>query len=222
MASLYQIQYIKENKDIIKEPILIIGSKMYVYDEFDLALELNKLGFYDITGIDIQGGAGVDVVADIMDTECEFLRNHQNYFRTSICMEVLTYIKNPFDATANIHSLVANDGHMIISECVVRKMSDMPVDYWRFTYFGLKRMYDGFCFYEERSRKSLIRQKGGALLKNPEKILFLSAYVPLKEESKIHFYIRRILRKWFGKGMLLISTFYPEQSIYAVGKKNSF
>ena len=62
MPGYNQIKYIRDNKGKIKEPILIVGSKEYEFDTYNFFLELNDLGYTDITGIDIQGGNGVDII----------------------------------------------------------------------------------------------------------------------------------------------------------------
>mgnify|MGYP001046647456 CR=1 FL=1 len=43
MPGLNQIEFIKTNVDLIKEPILIVGSKEYDFDSYNFNEELNKL-----------------------------------------------------------------------------------------------------------------------------------------------------------------------------------
>ena len=56
MPTENQIEYIKINKDHIKEPIAIIGSREYDFDQRNFIKELNIMGFSNIIGIDIKKG----------------------------------------------------------------------------------------------------------------------------------------------------------------------
>ena len=82
MPNLNQINFLKLVRQYIKEPILIIGSKEYDYDEYNFLNELNKLEFFDITGLDINHGSGVDVVMDICDLDAKFIHKNKSGFKT--------------------------------------------------------------------------------------------------------------------------------------------
>lgn len=219
MAHYNQIEFLKQNVDKVKDPILIVGGKMYEYDHFNLKTELSKLGLSSVFVIDLESGEGVDKVLDITDSQNSFIEHHAGHFNTVICMEVLTYVAQPFEASKNMARLTNKGGHVIVSECFVRKLSKMPVDYWRFSWEGLKNVYHQYDFYPERAKKSLIRHKGGKLLGEvhlPEEYI---AFKKHKNESTLHFYFRRFLRKFLSKDIFLVSRFFPEQSIYGVGRK---
>ena len=91
-------------------------------------MSLTDIGLKAITGIDIIEGEGVDFVADIIDSSSEFILNHREAFNTVICMEVMTHVKNPFEAANNLMSMLKPEGTMVLSECYVRKFSMIPVD----------------------------------------------------------------------------------------------
>src|SRR5690349_11889438 len=154
MAHRNHIAFISLNKDLIREPILLIGSKMYDYDPVDLAEELKKLGYKSIIGTDIESGRGVDYVVDILDKDSTFVKEHHSKFATVICLEVLTHLKNPFTAAGVMTSLTAKEGVIILSDAFVRKLSRMPYDFWRFSYDGLKTLFDQFTFYDDRAKCS--------------------------------------------------------------------
>jgi hypothetical protein len=218
MATINQIEFIRKIQDKIEEPILIMGSKMYDYDARNIATCLRDLGFRDITGVDLFDGEGVDVVADISDTEHPFFVQNRSNFGTVICMEVITHVKHPWLVGKNIENLTRPGGHVIMSECFVRKLSRMPKDYWRFTYDSFSVICEGFEFLHEYAMKSLTRTKVPDLVKlddDPFEIVHGKA----QEESAVGYFLRRLHRKYFGGKFFRISRLMPEQTFYAIGRK---
>ena len=125
MPNLNQINFIKLVRQYIKEPILIIGSKEYEYDEYNFLYELNKLEFFDITGLDINNGSGVDVVMDICDLDAQYIQKKKSGFKTVLCMQTMYAVNNPFYASQNIQKLfmkmfhrfnIANQSYKITEE----------------------------------------------------------------------------------------------------------
>ncbi len=219
MAHHNQIEFIKANRDLIKEPILLVGSKLYDFDQFDLSSELRKLGFSDITGIDIEEGRGVDFQVDITDSSSGFITENQYKFATVVCMEVLTNVRNPFKAAENVTSLLAEKGTVVLSECFIRKLSRMPVDYWRFSYDALKVLFESIEFIDVRARFSITRQKSTSLKTLQRNFDEISPWVRHDDETRIGFLIRKVHQKFFAKGVFQISRLFPEQTIFAVGSK---
>lgn len=218
MATKNQINFLELNKDIIKEPVLIVGSKLYDYDKEDIRKFLINSGIIDITGIDLFDGEGVDYVLDITDTSSEFIINHKDYFSTIICMEILTNVKNPFVAASNIIAMLKKGGSAVFSECFVRKISKMPIDLWRFTYDGTKQLFSGLEFNDSRAKISFTRDKDVSLTKlvTPFPQLLHEKH---KDESMIGYQLRRIHRRYFAKGIFKLSRLMPEITIYSVAKK---
>ncbi len=218
MATRNQIKFLQENKDIMKDPILIVGSRQYEFDKEDIRRCLTGLGFSDITGIDIVDGEGVDHVVDITDNNSEFIRNRTASFNTVICMEVMTHVKNPFAAADNLVSMLKPGGAMVLSECYVRKISKMPLDLWRFTYDGTRQLYSTLKFDDSRARISLTRDKGENLmpLKYPLPQVLSEKH---SDESKTGFFLRRLHRKFFAGGIFEISRLFPETTIYSIAIK---
>lgn len=220
MAHKNQIEFINQNKDLIKEPIMLVGAKIYDYDQFDLFQELQKMGFTDILGTDIAEGKGVDQVLDITDTNAEFIKINHKRFATIICMEVLTNVVNPFKAAENVTELMRDGGIVILSEVFVRKISKMPIDYWRFTYDGLKSIFPRVRFIDERNRFSITRQKNAQLLKFTGRFEEIMSDVRHLDETRFGFLIRRIHRRFFSNGIFKVSRLMPEQTVYAIGTLN--
>ncbi len=218
MATRNQVSFIEINKEYISEPVLLVGSKQYEYDKENLQNCLKKLGFSDITGIDLFEGEGVDHAVDITDGSSGFIQNHKEYFSTIICMEVLTNVKNPFKASENIIAMLKKGGTAIMSECYVRKISKMPIDLWRFTYDGTKELFSGLDFQDYRAMISLTREKEDRLLplKYPLPQLLSEKH---EDESSFGFFLRRMHRKFFSKGIFKISRLMPETTIYSIAKK---
>lgn len=220
MAHKNQIEFIKRQAAHIQEPILIIGSKLYDYDPFDLDSELKKMGFTGITGIDIATGPGVDEVVDITDTSSGFIQSHQNYFNTIICMEVLTNVTHPFKAAYNANGMLKHGGTIILSECFVRKLSRMPVDYWRFSYDGLKQLFEGYTFKDNQASYAVLRQKDARLQPFIGNFEEFRNFEQHKDESRLAWIVRMIAFKFLAKGPFKISRMLPEQTIYAIGTKS--
>lgn len=219
MATKNQISFLEKNRDSIKEPIIIVGSKQYDYDKENIKERLNEWGFKDVIGIDLFEGEGVDHIIDITDSSLDFFEVHKNYFSTLICMEVLTNVKNPFEAAKNTTSLLKKNSYAILSECYVRKISKMPIDLWRFTYDGTKELFSNLKFDDSKAMISLTREKDEGLLplKYPLPQLLLEKN---EDESAMGFLARRIHRKFFAKGIFRLSRLLPETTIYSIARKN--
>lgn len=220
MATINQIEYLHLVKERIEDPILIVGSKLYDYDVADLASTLKSFGCRDITGVDIDDGRGVDRVLDICDTTDPFFAENECLFSTVICMEVLTNVNRPWQAAENIKRVTKPSGHIIMSECFVRKLSRMPRDLWRFTYDGFSALYSDVEFVDELARQSLTRSRVPdlqPLSEGPYEV----THAKWKGESTLGYVSRRFHRKLFGGKMLEVSRLLPEQTIYAIGQKRS-
>ncbi len=199
--------------------ILIVGSKQYDFDREDIRKTLESMGHKEITGIDISPGDGVDFAVDITNGESNFMVDNQGNFGTVICMEVMTHVLDPFAAARNLFSLLRVGGSMILSECYVRKISKMPLDLWRFTYDGTKQLHSSMVFDDSRAMISLTRDKNESLmpLKYPLPQLLADKHI---DESSAGYFLRRLHRKFFAKGIFRISRLFPETTIYSVAFKN--
>ena len=218
MATINQIEYLKIVKEYIKEPILIMGSKQYEYDARNLNKWLNEEGFFNIIGVDIFEGEGVDVVADICEIEHPFFTEHKDYFNTIICMEVITHVPKPWLVGLTINQSTKIGGHVIMSECFVRKFSRMPKDYWRFTYDSFSVICEGFQFDDTLAMKSLTRAKKADIVPFNNKI-FQIMHEQAEDETWLGFMWRKIHRKFFGGKLFKVSRLLPEQTFYAIGTK---
>lgn len=219
MATINHIRFLSANRNSIAEPVLIVGSKQYEFDQENLKTHLGKLGFNDVKGIDISEGDGVDEIADITESNSAFVSKYRNSFSTIICMEVLTHVRNPFHAADAMVSMLKDKGVIILSECYVRKISKMPVDYWRFTYEGTKQLFSSLKFDDTKAMISFTRDKSGQLmpLEYPLPQILAEKH---PDESAMGFLVRRIHRRFFSKGIFRLSRLFPETTIYSIAVKN--
>lgn len=218
MATGSHLNFLNINKDLIKEPVLIVGSKHYDYDKENLKVRIREMGFEIVTGVDIVEGEDVDYIVDITDSNSDFIKKYRDHFNTVICLEVLTHLKNPFIAAENMISLLKKDGVAFLSECYIRKISKMPLDLWRFTYDGTKELFNKLTFDDSKVMISLTREKSERLfpLKYPLPQVLHDRH---PDESSAGYFLRRLHRKFFAGGVFSLSRLLPEITIYSVARK---
>ncbi len=217
MPTENQIEYIKINKDHIKEPIAIIGSREYDFDQRNFIKELNIMGFSNIIGIDIKKGKGVYVVTDICDFSSSFVKNHNRYFCTIICMQMLYSVVNPFNAAKSIQSLMSKNGILIFSDIFTHRVNRIPKDYWRFTYDAHKLIFSDLSFIDAKSRIGITRINKLVDFKYP--IPEVNKYYRVDGESYISYIFRRLYAKCFRTSLLSLNRLMPETSIFSIAKK---
>lgn len=214
------IEFINQNRDLIREPILIIASRIYEFDRERLQDHLKQWGFPNFLGIDLVPGEGVDQTLDVTDSSAEFWRRYQNHFETVFCLELWTYVRQPFTAANLITGIIRQNGSLFLSESPTRKVSRMPVDLWRFTFEGLKTLFPSFDFDGNRTSMFYTRSKE----KNPlrayhEELPEVLSDKRHPDENSIGFTLRRLHRRLFAKGVFRLSRFLPETTVCTVGKK---
>lgn len=215
MATTKQIAFLDLHRDLLAGPVLVIGSKLYDYDAADPRDLFTRLDVGPVVGTDLEDGPGVDIVGDILDPPAELLAAAP--FRTVVCMEMLTHVPDPFAVGRMIDRLLAPGGTVVLSECIVRKLSHMPHDHWRFTYSGLKLLLPGYHFDDERGRMALVRDRGDALLPLGDLPQVLHDRHP--DETHLGFLARRLHRKVLAGGIFRLSRLLPETTTLVIGTK---
>jgi len=150
MGDLNQLSFIKFNLDKFREPYLEIGTR-YGLTQKIRALFPNS----DYTGLDMESGPGVDVVADLTEdfkTVNRILGAKR--FNTIFCLSVLEHCKNPFLMCENIMGLLAPNGVVYVSVPFAWKFHEYPSDYWRFTPEGIKVLFPDLEFNIEDGNMS--------------------------------------------------------------------
>ena len=130
MGDRNQWHYLSRRK--FDGPVLEIGSKSYTGNTADF-----RQMFPDFLGVDLQPGAGVDVVADL--SQPHDLPKH--HFGLVICCSVLEHCRDPWAMARNITELVRPGGSVYIAVPWVWRYHDYPDDYWRFSWSGIKALF---------------------------------------------------------------------------------
>ena len=86
------------------------------------------------TGLDMQKGKGVDIVADVL-TYDGFT---EGQFNTIISTETLEHVTEPWRAVERCAEWLAPGGLLIIAVPFEWPLHDFPSDYYRFTHHGLR------------------------------------------------------------------------------------
>ena len=217
MPSINQIHYLVLCKDRIAEPILIVGSKEYDFDQENFLRHLHSWGFNDVTGIDLSPGTGVDHVVNVCDGSSSFISNHLETFRTIICMQVLYATENPFVAAGNIEKLLSGSGTLIFSDVFSHKIHRIPRDYWRFTYDAHKVLFKSLAFDDSKAYVAITRTGEMKQLRYP--LPEISSHQRHDDESRLAFLLRRVHRKYLSRGVFKASRFLPEISIFSLATK---
>ncbi len=92
--------------------------------------------FSNKTVVDITAGPGVDIVASVYQ-----LPFQDGEFDRVLCMVVLEHLEDPIRAIAEMRRVLKPGGKIIISVPFMFPMHDTPGDYWRFTKFGLQKLF---------------------------------------------------------------------------------
>ena len=217
MPNLNQIIFLKSVREYIKEPILIIGSKEYEYDEYNFLNELNKLEFFDITGLDINHGSGVDVVMDICDLDAKYIQKKKSGFKTVLCMQTMYAVKNPFYASQNIQKLLAKDGTLVFSDIFSHKINRVPTDYWRFTFDGQKILFENIEFIESLTKIGVTRKN--ILIDYSLPLPEILKYTKNDSETFVAYFLRKVYVKLFSNSFMNNQRLLPELSIHSLGIK---
>jgi SAM-dependent methyltransferase len=116
-------------------PILEVGSKDYGNTQDFRSLYPNN--YY--VGLDLEAGKGVDVVHDLTDGVGPL---QPNSFDLIICCSILEHVKNPWKVAQTLMKLLTKNGKMYCSVPWIQRYHKYPDDYWRFTFPGLKLLFD--------------------------------------------------------------------------------
>lgn len=92
--------------------------------------------FTNKVGLDIRPGKGVDVVGSVYD-----LPFKDNEFEIVLCMVVMEHLEDPQKAILEMKRVLKSGGKILVSVPFMFPMHDTPADYWRFTKYGLMRLF---------------------------------------------------------------------------------
>jgi hypothetical protein len=97
---------------------------------------------FDFTGIDLNPGPNVDVIADLCEDSFEKdNRGLKGKFGFIICRSVLEQTKDPFAAARHINYMLKPGGHLYLSNPWVWGYHSHPDDYWRISFSALGLLF---------------------------------------------------------------------------------
>jgi len=97
----------------------------------------NRIGF------DIQPGPRVDVVGDAHKLPFE-----DEKFDNILCTEVLEHLHSPHIAISEMRRVLKKRGKLILTTRFIFPLHDIPHDYYRFTKYGLKYLFQDWEILE--------------------------------------------------------------------------
>ena len=111
---------------------------------------LIKKNFDDVFSIDIDKDRKPDQIIDICDENFEKKINYEPSL--VCCFEVLEHTKNPPKAIQNIYNILKKDDFFLVSVPFNFHIHDEPNDFFRFTHYGLKMLFNDFAEVEIKRR----------------------------------------------------------------------
>lgn len=145
---------------------------------------LIKKNFDDVFSIDIDKERKPDQIIDICDENFEKKINYEPSL--VCCFEVLEHTKNPSKAIQNIYNILKKDDFFLVSVPFNFHIHDEPNDFFRFTHYGLKMLFNDFAEVEIKRRNGWLES------------IFVNIIRLEKEKN--------ILSKIIGKMFILIYT----------------
>lgn len=145
---------------------------------------LIKKNFDDVFSIDIDKERKPDQIIDICDENFEKKINYEPSL--VCCFEVLEHTKNPSKAIQNIYNILKKDDFFLVSVPFNFHIHDEPNDFFRFTHYELKMLFNDFAEVEIKRRNGWLES------------IFVNIIRLEKEKN--------ILSKIIGKMFILIYT----------------
>ncbi len=115
------------------KPVLDIGSGGSLYGNF----------FPNRLTLDIDPERNPEILADAHN-----LPFRDEEFEIILCTEVLEHTRNPQIVINEMYRVLKRGGTVVLSTRFVYPIHDAPNDYWRFTSFGLKRLFKNWNIIE--------------------------------------------------------------------------
>lgn len=144
----------------------------------------------EIVNIDINPSYRPEMVAD-----AQKLPIKDNSVNFVLCTQVLGDVENPLEPIFEIRRVLKPGGYLLLTESQTCEEHDQPLDFWRFTKYGLEKLCE-----KGGLRVVEVLQRGG----------FYSTITQLIIRyliDKLNLYNRRSLAKLFNKVFRLIGRF---------------
>ena len=124
--------FIDRNADKLGDDVLEVGSRMT--NDKAWWIVNRDLARGQWTGIDMQEGHGVDLVADIHALPEAW----QGRFSSVLCSEVLEHVARPWKALPELYRVVRPGGWIVVTTLFAFPEHGFPDDYYRYSTSGLK------------------------------------------------------------------------------------
>jgi len=108
-----------------------------------------------IVRLDINKSEHVDIVADAHD-----LPLTDDSFDAVLCKQVLEHLYHPHKAVDEMLRVLKPGGKLVASTCFYWPIHGAPVDYFRFTQFGLEKLFERFSEVKVVSQNGVLGTLG--------------------------------------------------------------
>jgi len=133
-------QQIKKQSHYIKGKVLDIGAGDFSrYESFFDCKEYIKM--------DIEKNNNVDVVG-----RAEKIPFEDGSFDSVICTQVFEHLDKPFEAAKEIGRVLKKGGICLLTIPQVNELHEEPVDYFRYTKYGMKKVFSQFKLINSSQR----------------------------------------------------------------------
>ena len=133
--------WIEEHADKLGNDVLEVGSRQH---EAAWWVDNRDLQQGRWTGIDMQAGPGVDLVADVLAMPDEWAGR----FSGVLCSEVLEHLRYPLASLQSMRITLKPGGWIVVTTLTAFPIHGFPDDYWRFTESGLRLLLEDAGFAE--------------------------------------------------------------------------
>lgn len=99
--------------------------------------------FPTLQGLDLEPGAGVEIVHDLMDGP------YERQFDVVLCCSVLEHTLKPWIVAESIAQMVKPNGWLYLTVPWNWRRHDYPIDYWRMSTGALKTLFPNFLWTAE-------------------------------------------------------------------------
>jgi SAM-dependent methyltransferase len=132
--------WIEKHADGLGPDVLEVGSRVHRPEAW---WTINRdLAKGQWTGIDMQPGQGVDLVADIHKLPEEW----GGRFSGVLCSEVLEHVARPWIALPELRRVMAPGGLLIVTTLTAFPIHGFPDDFYRYTEHGLRLLLEDAGF----------------------------------------------------------------------------
>ncbi len=132
--------WIEKHAGGLGDNVLEVGSRMTSKESW--WIDNRVLGSGKWTGVDMQPGHNVDIVADIESLPDEWAGR----FSGALCCEVLEHVKRPWIAVRELRRVICAGGLCVFTVPSCFPLHGFPDDYWRISESGIRLLLEDAGF----------------------------------------------------------------------------